>query len=169
MLLPQISLARPVTLARPALAVTGFAPGTLIETEDGSLPAEHLFAGDRVAVMGGGFATLRGVERMRAVGAEVVVLAPGAAAGLKGSLTLAAGHPVLLDDWRATVVFGQPAVLSRAAALADHPGARLERRTVQALIRLEFDAPQVIRANGLWLGCGTVRRGRVATPTRPVH
>jgi len=168
MLLPQTTSARPVTLARPAVAVTGFAPGTLIETEDGPLPVEHLFAGDRVAIMGGGHATLRSVTRVRAVAAEVVVLAPGAAQGLTRALTLAAGHPVLLDDWRARVVFGQPAILSRAAALADHPGARIERRTVQTLVRLDFDAPQAIRANGLWLGCGSAR-GQAPTRRRTLH
>jgi len=46
-------------------------------------------------------------------------------------------------------------VRTRAAALADRPGARLERRTVLTLLRLEFDRPQTICANGLWLGCGT--------------
>lgn len=168
MLLPQDSSLRAVTLPTPATAGAGLAPGTLILTQDGPLPVEHLFAGDRVAIMGGGFATLRGVERLRAVGAEVVVLTPGAAPGLRAGLTLAADHPVLLADWRAQVVFGQPAVLSRAGALADHPGATCERRPVQTLIRLEFDAPQIINANGLWLGCGTRRRHR-ATPTRPVH
>jgi len=168
MLLPQSSLVRSVTLARPTVAVTGFAPGTLIGTEDGALPAEHLFAGDRVAIMGGGFATLRDVERVRAVASEVVVLPAGAATGLDRSLTLATGHPVLLDDWRAQVVFGQPAILSRAAALSDRPGARIERRTVQTLIRLEFDAPQIICANGLWLGCGTARPQKAASK-RKLH
>lgn len=164
MLLPQSSAvapqSRPVSLARPMVREAGFATGTLIETEDGALPVEHLFAGDRVAVMGGGFATLRAVSRVRALGSEVVVLPAGAASGLKRKLTLAAGHPVLLDDWRAQVVYGQPAVLSKAAALADLPGVRLERRNVQTLIQLEFDAPQAICANGLWLGCGTGSTGR---------
>jgi len=168
MLLPQISQARPVSLARANAAVAGFAPGTLIETEDGALPVEHLFAGDRVALMGGGFATLVSVERVRAVAAEVVILSPGAVPGLRGRLTLAAGHPVLLQDWRARVVFGQPAVLSRAAALADQFGTRIERRAVQTLVRLEFDTPQAICANGMWLGCGTPRRAPIA-PARTLH
>lgn len=157
MLLPQPSVSGAVTLAPMRIATAGFAPGTRIETADGALPVEHLFAGDRVAVMGGGFATLRSVSRLRVLGAEMVVLPPGTLAGLSGSLSLHTDHPVLLDDWRAQVVFGQPAILSRAAALADRPGARIERRPVQVLIRLEFDRPQTICANGLWLGCGSTR------------
>ena len=169
MLLPQSAFAapqsRPVSLARPTIVVSGFAPGTLIETEDGALPVEHLFAGDRVAVMGGGFATLRAVNRIRALSTEVVVVPACSAEGLKRPLTLAAGHPVLLDDWRAQVVYGQPAILSKAAALADKPGVRLQRRNVQTLIQLEFDTPQAICANGLWLGCGT-RAGKAASTKR---
>jgi hypothetical protein len=168
MLLPQVSVSRPVTLARPAPVTAGFAPGTVILTEDGPLPVEHLFAGDRVAIMGGGHATLRTVSRVRALASDMVILAPGAATGVNRTLALAAGHPVLLDDWRAQVVYGQAAILSRAMALAEHPGARLERRAVQTLIRLEFDSPQIINANGLWLGCGTPHR-QSAAPARKVH
>ena len=157
MLLPQLSETRAVSLAAPLAVATGFVPGTQIWTEDGALPVEHLFAGDRVAVMGGGFATLRAVTRLRALGAEVVVLPPGILPGLEAPLTLPAAHPVLLDDWRAQIVFGQTAVRSRAGVLAERPGARMERRPVQTLIRLDFDRPQTIRANGLWLGCGSAR------------
>jgi hypothetical protein len=155
MLLPHSTQAQPVTLAGAPGPAAGFVPGTLILTREGALPVEHLFAGDRIAVSGGGFATLRAVARTRTVGAEVVVLPPATLPGLSASLTLPVGHPVNLDDWRAQVVFGVPSVRTRAAALADRPGARLERRTVLTLLRLEFDRPQTIRANGLWLGCGT--------------
>lgn len=168
MLLPQSTLAQPVSLARAPGVVVGFVPGTRILTEDGALPVEHLFAGDRIAVEGGGFAVLRSVARLRAVGVDMVILPPAALPGLTAPLTLPADHPILLADWRAQVVFGQPAVWSRAAALTDRPGARADRRTVQTLIRLEFDRPTAICANGLWLGCGTARH-RTAPPRRVVH
>lgn len=167
MLLPQISLAAPrVTLARPVSVGSGFAPGTAIETEDGPLPVEHLFAGDRVAVQGGGFATLRSVTRVRALAAEVVVLTPGTAEGLDRPLVLPAAHPVVVADWRTQVLFGKARVLAPAATLVDGVAARRERREVQVLLRLEFDRPQVIRANGMWLGCGTERAAR---PARKLH
>lgn len=169
MLLPQTSKTANISLARPVSVAAGFAPGTLIETEDGALPVEHLFAGDRVAVQGGGFATLRAITRVRALSSDVVVLAPGAAAGLTRSLTLAAEHPTLLDDWRAQVVFGQAAILTPAQARVDGVMVRRERRSVQTFLQLEFDRPQAICANGMWLGCGTVRGAAGKTPLRLVH
>jgi len=168
MLLPQISNSQTVSLARPVSVAAGFAPGTVIQTEDGPLPVEHLFAGDRVAVQGGGYATLRGVTRVRALSSDVVVLAPGAAAGLTRTLTLAADHPTLLDDWRAQVVFGQAAILTPAQARVDGVLVRRERRAVQTLLQLEFDQPQAINANGLWLGCGTTRPQR-SPVSRKLH
>lgn len=176
MLLPQTSSSHAISLARPVSVSTGFAPGTVIQTEDGPLPVEHLFAGDRVTLLGGGHATLRAVTRVRALASDVVVLAPGAAAGLTQALTLAADHPTLLEDWRAQVVFGQAAILTPAQARVDGHGVKRERRAVQTLIQLDFDRQQVICANGMWLGCGTARGGRTAqglsacrNPSRKLH
>jgi hypothetical protein len=168
MLLPQISISPNVSLARPMSMDAGFAPGTVILTEDGPLPVEHLFAGDRVAVQGGGYATLRAVSRVRTLASDVVVLAPGAASGLTRTLTLAADHPTLLDDWRAQVVFGQAAIMTPAQARVDGVKVRRERRAVQTLLQLEFDHPQAINANGLWLGCGTARTQKTAS-LRKLH
>jgi hypothetical protein len=168
MLLPQSLISQSVSLARPVAVAAGFAPGTAILTEDGPLPVEHLFAGDRVAIQGGGFATLRAITRVRSLGAEVVVLSPAADGGPARTLTLGANHPTLLDDWRAQVVYGQPAILTPALARVDGRTVRRERRAVQTLLQLEFDRPQVISANAMWLGCGTVRAKRMA-PVRKVH
>lgn len=156
MLMPQSSTARPVTLPMPAAAVgAGFAPGTRIATDQGVLPVEHLFAGDRIAVHGGGFATLRRIERVRLVGAEVAVVAPGTLPGQQAGLVLPAAHPVLAADWRAQVVYGAQSVLTPVGKLADGATIRRETRAVVTLLRLTFDKPQVIRAEGAWLACAT--------------
>lgn len=155
-----------VTLPRPQAAQRGFVPGTLILTGDGALPVEHLFAGDRVAVHGGGYAVLRSVTRFRAIAVDMVTLSPGAVQGLERGLALPAGHPVLMADWRAQVIFGEAAILSPAGSLENGLTVRRARHQVQTLIRLEFDQAQVISANGMWLGCGSPRRDK---PTRKPH
>lgn len=163
MLLPQSSAARPVTLPMPAAAVgAGFVPGTRVATDQGVLPIEHLFAGDRIAVHGGGFATLRRIERVRLLGAEVAVLAPGALPGQDGALVVPAAHPVLAGDWRAQVVYGASDVLTPAGRLADGGAIRRETRAVLTLLRLTFDKPQLIRAEGAWLACATPTSARPA-------
>jgi hypothetical protein len=168
MLLPHSSAAaRPVTLPIPAAAVTaGIAPGTRVLTDQGDLPVEHLFAGDRVAVPGGGFATLRRVERVRTLGLATSVLEPGALPGQTGALTLPLGQPVLNDDWRTQVLHGGGPVLVPVGGLTDDALIRRETRAVQTLLRLVFDRPVVIRAEGAWIGCATPRPLEAARPAR---
>jgi hypothetical protein len=170
MLLPHSSVAaRPVTLPIPAAAVTaGIAPGTRVLTDQGELPVEHLFPGDRIAVPGGGFVTLRRVERVRSLGLGMTVLEPGALPGQTGRLVLPAGQPVLNDDWRTQLLHGAGPVLVPAGGLADGALIRRETRAVQTLLRLAFDRPVVIRAEGAWIGCATPRPVDSARPA-PLH
>lgn len=165
MLLPHSHAARPVTLPVPAAAVTaGLVPGTRVLTDQGALPVEHLFPGDRIAVAGGGFATLRRIERVRALGLEVAVLAPDALPGQTATLALPAAQPVVTGDWRVQVLHGAAAGLVPAGRLADGAAVRTERRAVQTLLRLIFDKPQTIRAEGAWLACATPRPAEALRP-----
>jgi hypothetical protein len=170
MLLPHphaATAARPVTLPMPAAAVTaGLVPGTRVQTDQGALPVEHLTPGDRIAVAGG-WATLRRIERVRVLDLEMVVLDAGTLPGQTGALALPAAHPVRpAADWRVQVLHGEGAVLVPAGQLADGGRIRRERRAVQTLLRLIFDRPQVIRAEGAEIACATPRE---AGPRRPVR
>lgn len=159
MLLPHAAVAaRPVTLPVPAAAVTaGLAPGTRVQTDQGALPVEHLSPGDRIALPGGGFATLRRIERVRVLGLAMTVLEPGALPGQTGALALPSGQPVLTGDWRTRLLHGTEAVLVPAGRLDEGALVRRETRAVQTLLRLVFDRPVVLRAEGAWIACATPR------------
>jgi hypothetical protein len=165
MLLPHAHAARPVTLPMPAAAVTaGLVPGTAVMTDQGALPVEHLFPGDRMAVAGGGFATLRRIERVRALGIEMAVLASGALPGQTAPLQLPSAQHVIAADWRMQVALGAAEALVPAGRLEDGSDVRIERRAVQTLVRLVFDKPQAIRAAGAWVACATPRPLEPARP-----
>ena len=168
MLLPHASaVARPVTLPVPAAAVTaGLEPGTRVQTDQGALPVEHLYPGDRVALPGGGFATLRRVERVRVLGLAMTVLESGALPGQTGALALPSGHPVLTRDWRTQLLHSTESVLVPAGKLDEGALVRRETRAVQTLLRLVFDRPVVLRAEGAWLSCATPRPIEAARPAR---
>lgn len=138
---------------------TGLLPGTLVQTAEGAMPVEFLLAGD-VVMTRNGPKEVRGTSLLIAHDVDVVVIEPGAPVGgaaLAQPLTLPADQQVLVRDWRAAILHGQSEMLTPAASLVDDLLVRREQRARQPLIRLHFDAPQVIRAGGVEVASARTR------------
>ena len=68
-------------------------------------------------------------------------------------LLVAPGQPILIRDWRAKAIFGQPVAAIPAARLADGEFVCLETHRQVRLFTLRFDEDEVIYAEGLELAC----------------
>lgn len=127
----------------------GIAAGTPVMTLRGPVPVQDLVPGDRLV-------TRSGARALRAVTtAQVTVALVRFPAGTLGhdrpedALLLAPGQGVLIRDWRAMALYGQPQAVVPAARLAD---GRLVRRLPAAPVRLftlHLDGPQIVQAGGL--------------------
>ncbi len=128
----------------------GIVAGTLVHSLDGDLPAEYLSPGDRIITRNSGAAQLVAIERDTVLEKAVEFL-PGAMGHDTPSdgVILPASQPVLLRDWRAKVMFGQPQAVAPAGVLVDH-GFILDKGERELdLVRLIFARDQVIYAGGL--------------------
>jgi len=138
-----------------ALDLQGLARCTEVLTAEGSLPVDHLAAGDRIV-------TRSGLRVVRAVTVQVVRRAALVRIGTdtlgvgrpKAPIVVAAGQTVLIRDWRARALYGTASALVAASRLVDGRQIRAEARCDMRLFTLQFDTPEVIYAGGLELGCG---------------
>ena len=137
----------------------GLPQGMQVLTLDGALPVEHLVSGDRIVTRRDGSARLTGhvMERVRTHAVEV----RGGALGNMDPddvLVLPAGQMILLRDWRARIMFGQPQATIAVGALVDHGFIRDLGEVELTLHRLIFERAEVIYAQGLELLSAAPRR-----------
>jgi hypothetical protein len=132
----------------------GMLAGTTVRTLEGVLPVEYLTPGDRIV-------TRNGARRLTSVSVQVrkmVDLVRIRASTLghdrpEQDLLVAPGQPLLIRDWRARAIFGQPVAVIPAARLADGEFISLETHRLVRLFTLRFDEDEVIYAEGLELAC----------------
>ncbi|CAM4043161.1 Hint domain-containing protein [Palleronia rufa] len=128
---------------------TGFAAGTRVMTFDGPIAVDFLEPGDRVI-------TRRGVRILRAIHVReqrdapaVVIRASALGHGRPArTITVAAGQPMLVRDWRARTLFGEDQALVRADRLADGTFVTCVTAEVLRTFALAFDQPEVVYAEG---------------------
>jgi hypothetical protein len=138
-----------------------FTPGTLIETPDGPRPVEDLRPGDMVLTRDAGAqevrwvgavtldsARLAGNPRFRPVSIQAGAFGPGCPAR---DMLVSRQHRILLQDWRADLLFGSAEVLAAAVDLVN------DRDIVQVYdlepvtyVHFMFDRHQVVLADGIW-------------------
>ena len=130
----------------------GIVRGTTVRTADGDIPVEHLSPGDRVITRNSGAAPLMALE-IDTVTEQAVEFTAGSmnVDCPAQSLILPSSQPVLLRDWRAKVMFGQPQAVTPAGLLVDHGFILDLGERDLALYRLIFERDQVIYAGGLEL------------------
>jgi len=149
---PSITFDSRVTAGGPS-GMSGFAMGARVATMDGLLPVEFVNLGDRVITRAGA-RVVTGISTLPLV-RNLVRIAPGALGHDRPgeALLLGAGTEVLLRDWRAQVMFGTAQALVPVARLVD--GQFITRETAQKvrLFALHFNAPEVIYADGVEIGC----------------
>ncbi|WP_375690987.1 Hint domain-containing protein [Pseudooceanicola sp. LIPI14-2-Ac024] len=136
--------------------VAGIVAGSPVLTLDGELPVEFLTPGDRVITRTGGMAVLREV-RVRHLRSRAVQVAAGSIGHDRpeADLVLPAEQKVLVRDWRARAIFGQPEALVEVARLADGQFVRGIGELEMTLFELVFDRPHVIYVGGMELAAGT--------------
>ena len=137
-----------------------FTPGTLIDTERGTVAVEALRAGDRVQTLDHGYQPLRWAGRRDLSLADLIVqpeLQPVriAAGALGGGLPLrdmmvSPQHRMLVGSARADMLFGAPEVLVAATHLTTLPGVTQVLPCGVSYIHLLFDAHELVRADGAW-------------------
>jgi len=128
----------------------GLPAGTIVLTLEGEIPVEFLAPGDRIVARNCGSARLEDVEAVH-VTEHCVEIAAGSLGDTRPEteLILPASQPVLLRDWRARALFGQPQAVAPIGALVDHGFVRDLGERELTLHRLIFARDQVIYAGGL--------------------
>lgn len=129
--------------------------GTSVLTLDGVLPVEFLAPGDRLITRDSGTATLRAVERDRAL-VPLVAIRAGTLGNARpeGDILLPERQEVLVRDWRAPALFGASAALVPALRLVDGTYIRALGAVEVETVRLILDAPHILYAEGLELASG---------------
>lgn len=129
-----------------------FVAGTLIDTTRGAVPVEQLKPGALVITRDHGPQPLRwiGTARRQASGRHAPVVFARGALGGHGEIALSPNHRVLLNSYRAELLFGQAEVLVKAAHLINDSTIRrrADDRPV-TYVHLLFDQHEIIRGNGL--------------------
>ena len=133
-------------------SIGGLLPGTVVLTSSGEQKVETLRAGDRIITRDAGLVLLFGVSASRLHVRTVRILA-GSLGHMRPEedLELPAEQKILLRDWRARALFGQPRVLARAGALVDDEFITDLGLASRQVWHLSFDRPHIIFAGGVEL------------------
>jgi hypothetical protein len=137
-----------------------FTPGTRITTRKGEVLVEDLKAGDEVLTRDNGFRPLIWTGCRALTLAELVVnpaLRPvRIAAGALGSglpvrdMLVSPQHRMLIEGYRAEMLFGESEVLVAARHLMDLPGVETAFSPGVTYIHVMFDQHEIICADGSW-------------------
>jgi hypothetical protein len=136
----------------------GLVAGTILLTSDGEIPVEYLSPGDRIITRNAGLVPLRAIENIRST-EEAVKIAAGSLGDTKPThhVMLPASQMVLVRDWRAKALRGAAQAVMPAGCLIDDEYITSLGPREMTLVRLGFDAPYVIYADGLELSIPAMR------------
>lgn len=143
--------AAPMTRDLDYRDVPCFTPGTMILTERGDIPIEHLREGDRVVTRDHGAQPIRwiGMETVDGTGRFAPVHIPcSVLPGLDRPLLVSPQHRILIEGFRADFLFGTPEVFVSAKHLLDARTVRSAPQIRVTYIHIMFDQHEVIYANG---------------------
>lgn len=126
--------------------------GTIVLTREGERPAEDIESGDSLITRTQGIAQVEAVRTRRAM-LQAVSIAAGSLGGTRadGDLVVPWDQRILVRDWRAKAMFGQPQAVVPAYELVDGEFIRDLGLQMMDLTVLEFSRPHVIYAGGLEL------------------
>lgn len=132
----------------------GLFAGTMVMTLAGDMPVEYLSVGDRII-------TRSGARVVRAVHSTVLPTAKliyisASALGVEQpeeDMRVAPDQGIHIRDWRAKALKGVAQAVIAAKDLADGEYIRMETAVGASFYSLEFDAPEVIYANGVEVTC----------------
>ncbi|MDQ2091955.1 Hint domain-containing protein, partial [Marimonas arenosa] len=127
-----------------------FTPGTMIATPDGERAVETLRPGDLVLTRDDGPQPLGwvGNSTVPGIGKYAPVRLDPTITGARRRLTVSPQHRMLIEDWRAELLFAEREVFVAARHLLDCKGAERAPAEMVTYIHLMFDRHQVIYAEG---------------------
>ncbi|PWK61122.1 Hint domain-containing protein [Roseicyclus mahoneyensis] len=128
-----------------------FVAGTRIAVPGGEVRVEELRIGDLVETLDHGPLPLRWVGRrtVPAFGAHAPIRFEAGALGDHRTLFVSPLHCVLIDDWRAEVLFGETEVLCPAHLLVNGDKIRRAPRAEVTYVHLMFDTHEIVHAEGM--------------------
>jgi hypothetical protein len=143
-----------------SIVVTCFADGTMIRTPAGEVPVEDICAGDLVTCGDGVARPVRWIASRRVDAADMaqhpdfrpIVIRKGAFGDAVPArdLRVSPQHRILIDDWRAEMLFGAPEVLVPAVMLLnDRDILRDSGAEAVTYYHLMFDAHQTVWSDGM--------------------
>lgn len=133
--------------------VVCFTRGTMIDTPDGARAIEELEAGDLVVTRDHGARPIRwiGSQAVRATGKMAPVMIRKGALGNDRDLMVSQLHRMLITDWRAELMFGEPEVLACAKHLVNGDTIHLVEGADGGEVEyfhMLFDRHEIVTANG---------------------
>ncbi|MEM1275487.1 MAG: Hint domain-containing protein [Pseudomonadota bacterium] len=143
----------PLDVIRQTLSqgVTGLCEGTRVKTPKGEIPVESLSEGDLVETKDHGPCQIRWIARQTFCGRGILApieIAPETL-GPHGALRLMPEQRVLITDWRADLLFGEPEVLVPARYLLNGTTIRTAESAEMAAYQILLDRHDLIFANGI--------------------
>lgn len=130
--------------------VVCYASGTLIDTDRGPRPIEMLNPGDLIHTKDNGLQPViwHGVSRARAYGNTAPVVIRKGALGNARDLVISQQHRMLMESYRAELLFGESSVLVKAKDLVDDCAIYIREGGLVDYHHLLLPAHEIIFAEG---------------------
>ena len=128
-----------------------FGEGTLIETETGDVPVEHLKIGQRVWTLHKGLQPIRWISTIEVSAKDAfapVVFEPGSI-GNSRELALSQQHRLWVSNSAVEMFTGEDAALVAAKHLCGLPGVAIRDGGTIRYTHFMFDQHEIVRANGV--------------------
>jgi len=127
-----------------------FTPGTMIRTLGGARAIETLKVGDMVLTRDSGMQPIRWIGKTTVAGTgsfAPIRIREGAVPGLTSDLLVSPQHRMLIEGYRAELLFGTREVLASAKHMVDNKYVTTEECAEVTYIHMLFDQHEVVFAN----------------------
>ncbi|KIN64729.1 Hint 2 domain containing protein [Sulfitobacter noctilucicola] len=133
-------------------SIVCFAEGTLISAGSHTIPVQELDTGDMVETRDGGLQPIAWIGKTTVVakGDLAPIVITKGTLGNDRDLVVSPQHAILLNDWRAELLFGQEEVLVRAVDLLGHDGVYRKTGGTVTYYHILFDAHELVMSEGIW-------------------
>lgn len=147
---PDGAYSQDVVLTAENGVIICFARGSMIRTDCGELPVEALDAGDMVQTRDHGAQPVRwiGSRRVAGRGSFAPIRIKAGALRNDRDLVVSPQHRMLLDGWKAELLFGESEVLAAATHLVNDRSILREECDEVEYFHILFDRHEIIYANG---------------------
>ena len=138
------------TVSNALVDILCFTNGTMILTRSGEKPIEELVAGDMIVTKDNGLQNIRwiGSTTVPATGRFAPIMIQKGAMGNARNLRVSPQHQMLIEGWKAELLFGEREVLVSAKYLVNQDTIYVSEGDTVEYFHILFDTHQIIFANG---------------------